>query len=74
MAVKIEHDGSSNLDAQENCCKCGKPTRFWFGTGERNVALCEMCAPMYEEGDIPTKAEWITAERSKNPRPFWSVA
>lgn len=71
--LSIEHNGSEAGEVQENCCKCGNPTRYWFGTGYRNVALCERCASTYTEEDLPTKAEWIATERAKNPRPFWSA-
>ena len=73
MAVDVKHDGSKPGEVQENCCKCGLPTRYWYGTGVSNVALCRACADMYEVGDLPTKAEWVAGERAKRERPFWTT-
>jgi hypothetical protein len=68
MALKIVHDGSLAGDVQENCCMCRKPTRFWWGTGARNVALCPDCAKTTKARDLPTKADLVKKERRLTPR------
>lgn len=35
----------------ENCCKCNNPTRYWYI--EENQPLCQKCALIIEEKDIP---------------------
>ena len=73
MSIEIEHDGSEPGDVQENCCKCRTPTRYWYGKGAANVALCPRCADEYTIADLPTKKEWTDAERARMPRPFWTL-
>lgn len=73
MAVDIEHDGSGPADVLENCCKCRQPTRYWYGTGARNVALCQTCASQVEPEDLPSKKEWCEEERRRNPQPYWRL-
>jgi len=68
MGLKIVHDGSLPGDVQENCCMCCKPTRWWWGTGERNVALCPECAKTTKDSQLPSKAEWIASERQKRTK------
>lgn len=62
--IQVTHDGSEHGDAQERCCKCRSPTRYWYGTGALNVALCQACSLIYKAKDIPTKSEWIESERT----------
>lgn len=73
MSITIVHDGSEPGDVQENCCKCRTPTRFWYGEGASNVALCPSCADKYTIDDLPTKKEWCESERALSQRPFWSI-
>lgn len=47
----------------EHCCFCRTPTRFWCA--EKDVACCEACASTHELADVPTKAQWFAAERSR---------
>lgn len=49
---------------QEPCCFCRKPTRYWVApvTG-KSVACCPKCAPKYHPRDLPSKAEWMSANR-----------
>lgn len=67
--VDVEHDGSRPGDVMENCCKCGQPTRYWYGTGARNVALCQTCASQVDRDDLPTKKEWCEYERNRKRNP-----
>ena len=62
MGLKITHDGSLPGEVQENCCMCRTPTRYWWGKGERNVALCPDCAKTTKAADLPTKAEWCAGK------------
>jgi len=64
MALKITHDGTQPGEVQEKCCLCRKPTRYWWGTGALNVALCPDCAKITKAIELPTKAEWCTKERA----------
>lgn len=64
MGLKIVHDGTGPGEVQERCCICRAPTRWWYGTGTRNVALCPDCAKTARATALPTKAEWIAKERA----------
>lgn len=68
MVLKVFHDGSEPGEPMENCCLCRAATRWWWGTGARNVALCQSCAKTAKESDLPTKVEWCAKERQLNPR------
>ena len=56
MGLKITHDGSLPGEVQENCCMCRTPTRYWWGKGERNVALCPDCLHTDPERGQPCPA------------------
>lgn len=71
MSITVRKEPDNGGWPLENCCMCRKPTAYWFGTGDKNVALCQLCAAEHQESDLPTKAEWIAAELARNPRPFW---
>jgi len=57
----------------EHCCVCLAPTSYWFGTGPLNVALCPTCATQAEPDKLPTKAQWIEAEKRSNKRPSFAA-
>lgn len=61
MTVKVVREPYDFDDSRaENCCKCGKPTRYWH---QRNdVPLCIPCSKKYGEKDIPAKLVWIKME------------
>lgn len=63
--LKVTHDGSSKREPSENCCLCHRPTRFWWGKGPANVALCESCAKTAKRTDLPTKEEWFLLEGAR---------
>jgi hypothetical protein len=63
MSVRVEAEPKTAWP-KENCCMCRKPTGYWYGTGPLNVALCPVCASNADPSDLPTKAEWIKAERN----------
>lgn len=77
MALKVVHDGSEPGEPAENCCLCRAPTRWWWGTGARNVALCPTCATRASADSLPTKAQWIDAEidaeKRANRRPSFAA-
>ena len=62
MTVEVTKEPEGNWPL-ENCCICRSPTLYWYGTGERNVALCQWCADLVEPDELPTKAQWVEAER-----------
>lgn len=68
MAVEVTRDATDWREPAENCCICRQPTRYWYGTGDRNVALCQACAQGAEADKLPTKREWCAAERIRNKR------
>ena len=74
MSVKV-HKEPDSMDCwpKENCCLCRTPTSYWYGTGSRNVALCQGCAIRAESSKLPTKAEWIEAERRAKKLPSFSA-
>jgi len=59
----VHHDGTGDGEVAELCCLCRTPTRYWWGTGPLNVALCQKCAKTAKKRDLPTKAEWVEKER-----------
>lgn len=65
MSVQVEHDGTEWPEVQENCCMCRTPTRYWYGSGQSNVALCPSCAEVCDTSILPNKKEWIAFERSQ---------
>lgn len=64
MPVDVIHDGTSFHEPAENCCVCRKPTRFWYGTGDANVALCQNCALHVTAKELPSKKDWSNKERA----------
>jgi hypothetical protein len=60
MAVDVEKE-SEDLGGPpyEECCVCSFPTPYWFT--KNDVPLCEKCAVIKEEKDIPTKEQWINS-------------
>jgi hypothetical protein len=64
MSVEVHKEPSEkNCWPKENCCVCRTPTSYWYGTGPLNVALCPTCATRATADSLPTKAQWIDAER-----------
>ncbi len=70
MTVEVHKEPSEmNCWPKENCCVCRTPTSYWYGTGAMNVALCPTCATRATAENLPTKAQWIDAEKRANKRP-----
>lgn len=69
MAVKVEVESKELRKAfpsiRENCCLCGRPTRFWHKHKTRDCALCPDCALTAKTSDIPIKADWCKQEKAK---------
>ena len=74
MSVDVtkEPDDMDYLPA-ENCCVCREPTRYWYGSGPLNVALCQACAIRANQETLPTKKQWIEAESRANKRPSFAA-
>ena len=74
MSVEV-HKEPANMDCwpKENCCVCRLPTAYWYGTGPLNVALCQACAIRAEPDRLPTKAQWMDAERRANKLPSFAA-
>ena len=64
MSLKIVHDDTPDWEVQELCCLCRTPTRWWYGTGPDNVAVCPDCAKTATHKDLPTKEQWFKKERA----------
>lgn len=74
MSVEVHKEPSEmNCWPKENCCVCRTPTSYWYGTGPLNVALCPTCATRATADSLPTKAQWIDAERRANKRPSFAA-
>lgn len=58
--LKITHDGTRPGEVQERCCKCRKPTRWWYAP--KDVAVCPECAAYTTPEDLPSKDEWCAKE------------
>lgn len=70
MGLVITHDGEADGELAERCCMCRTPTRWWYGAGDRNVALCQSCANTTKECELPMKKDWCDKERALNPRAY----
>lgn len=70
MPVTIEREplSASRFD-RENCCFCFRQTPFW--NPQNDVAVCEECAPLHSQEQVPTKEAWCNAVATRFPRPFW---
>lgn len=59
--LKVTHDGTKPGEAQELCCMCRAPTRYWHYS---DVALCPTCAKITKREELPTKADWCAKEEA----------
>lgn len=71
--IPIERE-SDNDPAEERCCFCRIPTKFWTRVSGRKcgqqVACCESCASRASERDIPSKHDWCRRELiARRPTP-----
>lgn len=41
----------------EDCYRCGTPTPYWSEL--RDIPVCPECAKVLQNGDLPSKREWI---------------
>ena len=71
MTLAITHDGTPDGTAQERCCMCRTPTRYWHRS---DVALCQNCAKTTPLKALPTKAVWCAKERALTPKTFAHLA
>ena len=74
MTVEVYKESAGmNYCPAEACCVCRAPTRYWYGSGVLNVALCQGCAIRADPETIPNKLEWIEAETMANKRPSFAA-
>ena len=59
--ITVTHDQEPNWMPAEPCAFCATPTRFWFAP--KDVAVCESCACLHDAGDVPSKRDWLNAQR-----------
>lgn len=66
MPVKVVHEkefGMSVPNCLERCCKCRKPTPYWYPKKPRDCALCPDCATNIRKvSEIPLKKDWCRFE------------
>ena len=60
MPKKLEKEpeglsGYGNEAEFELCCKCNKPTPYWW----RNMPLCTSCSKIYKEDELPKWDEYV---------------
>ena len=69
IPLKKDEDPDMTIWMCEQCCSCGKRTRWWTDLPDRTsgeqVALCLYCAPWVNEKDIPSKRAWWDGARMK---------
>lgn len=64
MPIEVVHDGTGRGDPAEHCAFCRAKTRYWFA--KKDVAVCPACAEGRTASEVPSKRDWITAERSRS--------
>lgn len=52
----------------ERCCFCRTQTQYW--SKARDVAVCEPCADIHEEVEVPSKKEWCSKEAELTRKPW----
>lgn len=67
MPVKVIHEkkltGWNLPHCLERCCKCRKPTPYWYPKRPRDCALCPDCAKKIKKvSEIPLKKDWCGFE------------
>ena len=69
IPLKKDDDPDMTIWMCEQCCSCGKRTRWWTDLPDRKpgeqVALCLECAPEVDAKDIPSKSAWFDGARVK---------
>jgi hypothetical protein len=64
MSITVVHDGTGPDDVRERCAFCRAKTRYWFAP--KDVAVCPTCAEIKTASQVPTKRDWVAAERSRD--------
>lgn len=59
--ISVIHDNEPKWMPAESCAFCKAPTRYWFSP--KDVAVCQSCAEKHEACEVPTKREWLNANR-----------
>lgn len=63
MALKVTEALDRGDIFQDKCCICHTPTRYWHRT---DVALCKSCAALVKLSQLPTREEWLIAEKLRS--------
>lgn len=64
--LTVTHDGDEWGATAELCCRCWRPTRFWYAP--RDVALCPQCALTTSRDEVPPKPVWCAQAATRLPR------
>ncbi|MGG2400135.1 hypothetical protein ACJRW5_24655 [Pseudomonas sp. SH1-B] len=59
--ITIRHDDAPSHRPGETCALCTTPTRYWYTP--KGVAACQECAATHNASDVPSKLEWLIANR-----------
>jgi len=65
IQIENENDPQATFRDLEHCCFCDKPTPYWHKP--KDVAVCPSCAAVNDPEDVPSKADWCAAHKSKHP-------
>ena len=59
--LSVAPDNWPPQDSGEPCAFCKSPTHLWFRP--KDVAVCVSCAEVREPEEVPSKRDWINANR-----------
>ena len=59
MIRTVQEPESLTPWGSEVCCFCFKTTKMW--NEEKDVPVCNDCAPEHDFEDLPTKKEWLAS-------------
>ncbi len=59
--IEVTHDQEPKWMTAERCCFCRTPTRYWHTP--KDVAVCPSCSTQHSESEVPSKRDWINANR-----------
>lgn len=64
VMIKVTHEPAEFKGVlRENCFRCGDPTPFWYTP--KDVPCCGICAEALYPDDVPSKADYLKANRLK---------
>lgn len=61
--IEVTHDQETSGWPAESCCFCKTPTHYWHTP--KDVAVCQSCAATHDVSALPSKREWLNANRKQ---------